>query len=77
MIKEFYLQNVKAADYDSAKVFCENLLLHFSENQVIWEGGSVSMFSPVLKFSLHEKFTENQLEVSESAEVKWEKNFWL
>lgn len=27
------------------------------------------MFSPVLKFSLHEKFTENQLEVSESMEV--------
>lgn len=33
------------------------------------------MFSPVLKFSLHEKFTENQLEVSESMEVNGKRTF--
>ena len=33
------------------------------------------MFSPVLKFSLYEKFTENQLEVSESMEVNGKRTF--
>lgn len=35
----------------------------------IWEGGSVSMFSPTLKFTLHERFSSDVLEVSESMEA--------
>lgn len=35
----------------------------------VWEGGSVSMFSPVLKFTLFERFSPEWLEVSESMEV--------
>ena len=34
----------------------------------VWEGGSVSMFSPTLKFTLLERFSEEQLEVSETME---------
>lgn len=41
----------------------------------IWEGGSVSMFSPVLKFSLFERFSPEQLEVSESMEMNGKKTF--
>lgn len=31
----------------------------------VWEGGSVSMFSPVLRFTLWERFSNDMLEVSE------------
>ena len=41
----------------------------------MWEGGSVSMFSPVLKFSLFERFSREVLEVSESMEVNGKKAF--
>ena len=61
--KNFTYKTFKGADYDQLK------------SGDTWEGGSVSMFSPVLKFSLHEKFTENQLEVSESMEVNGKRTF--
>ena len=41
----------------------------------MWEGGSVSMFSPVLKFTLFERFSSQCLEVSESMEVNGKKTF--
>lgn len=41
----------------------------------VWEGGSVSMFSPVLKFTLFERFSENCLEVTEKMEVNGKKTF--
>ena len=40
-----------------------------------WEGGSTSMFSPVLKFTLFERFSKECLEVSESMEVNGKKTF--
>lgn len=41
----------------------------------VWEGGSISMFSPVLKFTLFERFSKEQLEVSESMEVNGKRTF--
>lgn len=41
----------------------------------MWEGGSVSMFSPAVKFTLFERFSKEQLEVSESMEVNGKKSF--
>ena len=41
----------------------------------VWEGGSVSMFSPVLKFTLFERFSHEQLEVSETMEVNGKRTF--
>lgn len=41
----------------------------------VWEGGSISMFSPVLKFTLFERFSEKWLEVSESMEVNGKRTF--
>lgn len=40
-----------------------------------WEGGSVSMFSPVLKFTLFERFSSDVLEVSEIMEVNGKRTF--
>lgn len=41
----------------------------------VWEGGSVSMFSPVLKFKLFERFSPERLEVTESMEVNGKRTF--
>ena len=41
----------------------------------VWEGGSVSMFSPVLKFTLFERFSPEVLEVSETMEVNGQRTF--
>ncbi|PHV70793.1 hypothetical protein CS063_08475 [Sporanaerobium hydrogeniformans] len=41
----------------------------------VWEGGSVSMFSPVLKFTLFERFSEERLEVTEMMEANGKKTF--
>lgn len=41
----------------------------------VWVGGSVSMFSPVLKFTLFERFSEDCLEVSETMEVNGKRTF--
>lgn len=41
----------------------------------VWEGGSVSMFSPVLKFTLFERFSPAGLEVSESMEMNGKRTF--
>lgn len=41
----------------------------------IWEGGSISMFSPVLKFTLFERFSKEKLEVSEIIEVNGKRTF--
>ena len=40
-----------------------------------WEGGSVSMFSPVLKFTLYERFSEEALEVTETMEMNGKRTF--
>ena len=41
----------------------------------VWEGGSESMFSPVLKFTLFERFSATQLEVTETMEVNGRRTF--
>ena len=41
----------------------------------VWEGGSVSMFSPMLKFTLYERFSREVLEVTETMEVNGRRTF--
>ena len=41
----------------------------------VWEGGSVSMFTPVLKFELFERFSEDRFEVSDSMELNGKRTF--
>ena len=53
--KNFTYKMFKGADYDQLKCSAKFTPAFFRKSGDIWEGGSVSMFSPVLKFSLHEK----------------------
>lgn len=41
----------------------------------VWEGGSESWFTPVLKFTLYEKFSNDYLEVSETMEMNGKRTF--
>ena len=47
----------------------------YRENDSVWEGGSISLFSPVMTFKLWERFSEQCLEVSESMEVNGKRTF--
>ena len=41
----------------------------------VWEGGSVSMFSPVVKFSLYRRLSPEALEVTETMEMNGKRTF--
>ncbi len=47
----------------------------FQEKDGVWEGGSVSMFTPVMKFQLFERFSKDCLQVSETMEVNGKRTF--
>ena len=47
----------------------------YHEKNGVWEGGSVSQFTPVMTFRLWEKFSDTSLEVSESMEVNGKRTF--
>lgn len=66
------LQPVQYADLKPSAKFTPAL---YTLKDGVWEGGSVSMFSPVLKFTLFERFSPEVLEVSESMEVNGKKTF--
>ena len=64
------------ADYTALKPSAKfTPALYIKNPSGVWEGGSVSMFTPVLKFTLYERFSEKELEVSESMEVNGRKTF--
>ena len=52
-----------------------HLFLITEKEDGIWEGGSISQFSPIMTFKLWEKFSDSCLEVSESMEVNGKKTF--
>lgn len=47
----------------------------YREKDGIWEGGSISHFSPVMTFKLWERFSNTCLEVSEIIEVNGKRTF--
>lgn len=47
----------------------------YREHDGAWEGGSDSMFSPVMRFHLFERFSTDVLEVSESMEMNGKRVF--
>lgn len=47
----------------------------YREHDGVWEGGSDSMFSPVMRFHLFERFSVDVLEVSESMEMNGKRVF--
>ena len=71
----FTYDQLNPIDYNSLTVSQKFTPAIYKQNNGIWEGGSVSMFSPILKFTLYERFSEEQLEVSESMEVNGKRTF--
>ncbi|WP_165048575.1 MULTISPECIES: hypothetical protein [unclassified Adlercreutzia] len=73
--KTFTYKDLKPVSYHDLKPSEKFTPALFVERDGVWEGGSTSMFSPVLKFTLHEQFSRECLEVSESMEVRGRKTF--
>lgn len=66
--ENFCYENITSIQYNSLKVSEKFTPALYEEKEGVWEGGSISMFSPSLKFTLHERFSEKVLEVSEIME---------
>lgn len=66
------MKDIKMADLEVSSKFNPAI---YKEIDGGFEGGSVSMFSPVPKFTLFERFFDDRLEVSESMEVNGKKTF--
>ena len=66
------MKNVDYAELKKSEKFTPALN---HEKNGIWEGGSISQFSPVITFKLWEKFSDSCLEVSESMEVNGKRTF--
>lgn len=71
----FTYKNLKEIDYNDLNLSEKFTPALYIEKDGVWEGGSISMFSPVLKFTLFERFSKEYLEVSESMEVNGKKTF--
>ncbi|NEU05878.1 MULTISPECIES: hypothetical protein [Clostridium] len=71
----FTYTQLESIDYNSLKISEKFTPAIYTLKDNVWEGGSVSMFSPVLKFTLFERFSEGTLEVSESMEVNGKRTF--
>ncbi len=71
----FIYDNIEKLDYHNLKVSEKFEPAIYKFKNGVWEGGSVSMFSPTTKFKLFEKFSEEKLEVSEIMESNGKKTF--
>lgn len=71
----FTYQKLPCVDYNALKVSEKFTPAVYIENDGTWEGGSTSMFTPVVKFTLFERFSEDCLEVSETIEVNGKRTF--
>lgn len=66
---------MKKVDYRDLKPSSKFTPALYQWKDGVWEGGSVSMFSPVLKFTLFERFSSEWLEVSETMEINGKRTF--
>lgn len=71
----FSYASMKNVDYSKLKKSEKFTPALYREKDGIWEGGSVSHFTPVMIFRLWEKFSDACLEVSESMEVNGKRTF--
>ena len=73
--EDFVYSNIENIDFLNLKVSEKFTPAIYEYKNNSWEGGSVSHFSQVLKFTLFEKFSEEKLEVTETMEVNGKKTF--
>lgn len=71
----FTYDHLTPLDYKELKVSAKFTPALYQYHDGVWEGGSESMFSPVLKFTLHETFSADQLVVYESMEMNGKRTF--
>ena len=71
----FSYQDITQIDFNDLKVSEKFTPAIYVEKDGVWEGGSVSMFTPVLKFTLFERFSPECLEVTEHMEVNGKRTF--
>lgn len=71
----FTYDNLKTVEYSDLKISEKFTPAIYKLKDNVWEGGSISNFSPVVKFTLFERFSEEKLEVSESMEVNGKRTF--
>lgn len=71
----FTYKNLKQIDYHDLRVSEKFVPALYTEKDGVWEGGSVSMFSPVLKFTLFERLSKDCFEVHETMEVNGKRTF--
>ena len=72
---DFNYQTMPQTDYAGLRPSAKFTPAVYRRNNRVWEGGSESMFTPVLKFTLFERFSEDMLEVSESMEMNGKRTF--
>ena len=73
--RTFSYDTMVPADYCALKKSEKFTPALYRERDGVWEGGSDSMFSPVMKFHLYEKFSADVLEVSETMEMRGKRIF--
>lgn len=71
----FTYQKLPCVDYNALKISEKFNPAIYTEKDGAWEGGSTSMFTPVVKFTLFERFSRECLEVSETIEVNGKRTF--
>ena len=73
--KSVTYNDIDELDYLNLKVSEKFTPAIYKLDNGVWEGGSESMFTPVLKFKLFERFYEKMLEVSETMEINGKRTF--
>ena len=71
----FTYESMGRVQYRELKVSEKFTPVYYTRRGDTWEGGSVSMFSPVLKFTLAERLSPEVLEVSETMEMNGRRTF--
>ena len=72
---DFTYQTMPQTDYAALRPSAKFTPALYRRSNGVWEGGSESMFTPVLKFTLFERFSEDVLEVSECMEMNGRRTF--
>lgn len=71
----FTYASMQPVDYGALKKSEKFTPALYQEKDGVWEGGSTSQFSPVMKLKLWERFSDACLEVSESMEMNGKRTF--
>ncbi len=63
---DFTYDKMGNVEFGDLKASAKSTPAYYTLKDGVWESGSVSMFTPMLKFTLFERFYGDTLEVSET-----------